>query len=139
MSDPLADPVNLARALASVAHLGEGSRGPWENRSHVLLSRRPSYPVTAAWVNATYSVQLLQHPTHPGIDHLLVRRHDSGTDIGWSDLQRIKDRLAPGGQGRWALEAFPPLAAVIDNENLRHVWVMPAGWAPPVDLRDVRT
>lgn len=133
----------LDDALVAVAHLGHGAEGPWENRSHTIAAARAagtiSYPVVAAWVNATYSVQLLQHPTHPGVDHLLVRRHDEGTEIGWADLQKIKDRLAPDGQVRWAVETFPPRLAVVDNHNLRHVWVMPTGWTAPVDLREVRT
>jgi hypothetical protein len=133
----------LDYALATVAHLGSGGQGPWENRSHVALEARRagriSYPVVAAWVNATYSVQLLEHATHPGIDHLLVRRHDDGTDIPWADLQTIKDRHAVDGQFRWAIEVFPPRLALVDNHNLRHVWVMPVGWRPPVDLREVRT
>lgn len=134
---------DLALGLAAVAHLGRGADGPWENRSHAMLAAREtgriSYPVEQAWLNATYSVQLLRHPAHPGIDHLLVHRHDEGVDIFWRDLQTIKDRLLPDGQTRWAIEAFPPRLAIVDNHNLRHVWVMPAGWTAPVDLREVRT
>lgn len=133
----------LERAIASVSHLGHGGDGPWENRTGVALASRAAgvigYPVVAAWVNATYSVQLLEHDTHPGVDHLLVRRHDEGAGFPWSDLQQIKDRLAPDGQLRWAHEAFPPRTAVVDNANLRHVWVMAKDWTPPVDLRDVKT
>jgi hypothetical protein len=139
----IADDLLLEDALASVAHLGHGGDGPWENRSHLALQwyreGRINYPVTAAWVNATYSVQLLQHDTHPGIDHLLVRRHDEGIDLPWSDLQKIKDRLGPAGQLRWAIEVYPARLALVDNHNLRHIWVMPEGWLPPVDLRGVRT
>jgi hypothetical protein len=80
---------------------------------------------------------LFRHPNKPGIDHLCVRRHDALTEIPWSDLQRIKDRLAPDGPDRWAVEVFPPIGALIDNRNLRHVWVMPVGWVPPVDLHEV--
>lgn len=135
--------VALEQALAAVTHLGHGADGPWENRTHRIRAAhdagRIHYPVAAGWVNATYSVQLLDHDEHPDIDHLLVRRHDEGIDIPWSDLQRIKDRHAPDGQLRWAIEVFPPSLAVVDNHNLRHIWVMPAGWTPPVDLREVRT
>jgi hypothetical protein len=95
------------------------------------------YPVVAGWLNETYSVQQLEHPTHPGICHLLIKRHDNGTEFPWRDLQKVKDRF--GGQDRWAVEMFPPLAAVVDNKNLRHIWVMPAGYVPPIDLREVST
>lgn len=42
-----------------------------------------SQPPTAA--------ELYQHPTHPGVDHLLVRRHDEGAEVPRADLQAIKD------------------------------------------------
>lgn len=123
--------------------LSEGARGPWEDRSHVMKAARAAgrcgYPVVKAWLNATYSVQLLHHPTHPGVDHLLIRRHDDGVEFPWADLQAIKDDRLRDGQFRWAVEAFPPKLAVVDNANLRHLWVMPKGWLPPVDLRDVET
>lgn len=133
----------LAAALASVAHLGRGGNGPWENRTHIVLAAHDAdaihYPVVKAWVNAELSVQLLAHGSHPGIDHLLVRRHDEGIDISWGWLQAVKDRLLPDGQARWAVEVFPPRDAIVDNANLRHLWVMPRGWVAPVDLRDVKT
>jgi hypothetical protein len=124
-----------------VTELGIGGSGPWENRTHTLLQARAAerihYPVVGAWLNQTYSVQKIEHETHPGIVHLLLRRHNDGTEFPWRDLQKIKDRF--GGQDRWAVEMFPPLAAVVDNHNLRHLWVMPAGYVPPIDLREVRT
>jgi hypothetical protein len=118
--------------------LGVGAEGPWENRHALIRARHPNPAAVGGWLNETYSVQLFQHPTHPGIDHLCVRRHDEGTEISWPDLQRIKDRLAPDGRDRWAVEVFPPALAVVDNYNLRHIWVMPVEWTPPVDLREVQ-
>lgn len=118
--------------------LGRGADGPWENRSQLVRAQHPNPAAIGGWLNADYSIQLFQHPTHPGIDHLCVKRHDGGTDIPWPHMQAIKDRLLPDGQLRWAVEAFPPRLAVVDNCNLRHLWVMPAGWLPPVDLREVR-
>ena len=112
--------------------------GPWENRSQLIRDRHPNPAAVGGWLNETYSVQLFQHPAYPGVDHLCVRRHDEGTDIPWTDLQAIKDRMLRDGQFRWALEVFPPKTAVVDNCNLRHVWVLPPGQAAPVDLRDVR-
>jgi hypothetical protein len=118
--------------------LGVGAEGPWENRHELIQERHGNPAAVGGWLNETYSVQLFQHPTHPGIDHLCIRRHDEGTEIPWTDLQRIKDRLATDGVERWGIEAFPPMTAVIDNCNLRHIWVMPVGWTPAVDLRKVR-
>lgn len=118
--------------------LGTGAEGPWENREALIRNRHPNPAAVGGWLNETYAVQLFRHPTHPAIDHLCVSRHDKGTEIPWTDMQRIKDRLAVDGRDRWGIEAFPPALAVVDNCNLRHIWVMPVGWAPPADLRDVR-
>lgn len=114
--------------------LGVGSDGPWETRHETIATQHPNPACTGGWLNETYSVQLFQHPNKPGIDHLCVKRHDAGTEIPWTDLQRIKDRIATDGRERWAIEVFPPALDVIDNYNLRHLWVMPVGWLPPVDL-----
>lgn len=118
--------------------LGTGADSPWVNRRDYVDQWRSDgvmgYPAVDAWINATYSVQLIHHPSHPGIDHLLVRRHDEGLAFPWADLQRIKDRFV--GRERWGLEYFPPAADVIDNANLRHLWVMPAGWEPPIQISD---
>lgn len=122
----------------STFKLGDGAEGPWENREQLILERHRNPACVNGWLNKTYSVQHFQHPTHPGIDHLCVRRHDQGTEIPWTDMQRIKDRLAPEGKERWAIEVFPPSLAVVDNCNLRHIWVMPVGWRPPIDMREVR-
>ena len=128
-------------ALLGDSRLGTGSKGPWENRRQVMRDALAAglihYPVVDGWLNATYSVQLLEHDTHPGIAHLIVRRHDEGIEFSWSDLQQIKDRFA--GQGRWAIEMFPTRDALVDNANLRHLWVMPAGWSLSIDLREVCT
>lgn len=121
-----------------VSVLGKGPNGPWENRKLQIEILHPNPAAVDGWLNDTYSVQLFNHPTHPGVDHLLIRRHDDGIDIPWWHLQGIKDRLAPDGNKRWAIEVFPPAAGVVDNCNVRHIWVMPLEYSPPVDLHDVR-
>ncbi len=117
--------------------VGGGARG--RTAATWCAATIPNPACVGGWLNSTYSVQWFQHPNRPGIDHLCVRRHDDGTEVPWADLQAIKDRLAPDGQLRWAVEVFPPRLGLIDNCNLRHVWVMPKGWTPPVDLHEVRT
>lgn len=124
--------------MSDVRNLGQGGAGPWEQRHGLIRERHPNPAAIGGWLNETYSVQWFQHPTHLGIDHLCVRRHDQETEIPWTDLQAIKDRLAPDGQLRWAIEVFPPRLALVDNCNLRHLWVMPKDWTPPVDRREVR-
>jgi hypothetical protein len=122
--------------LVIVGELGHGSDGPWERRHQLVRDEHPNPAAVGGWLNRTYAVTWFQHLTKPGIDHLCVKRHDNGTDISWPDLQRIKDRLAPNGQLRWAIEVFPPRLAVVDNCNLRHLWVMPLGWVAPVDFNE---
>lgn len=125
---------------ALAIELGVGGSGPWENRGHLIRDgRHPNPAAGGVWLNRTYAVQLFRHPTHEGIDHLCVSRHDEGTEFPWAELMAIKDGVLRDGQLRWALETFPPRLAVVDNANLRHLWVMPSGWTPPVDLREVRT
>lgn len=124
------------RPTPARSELGRGGSGPWEVRSHllvgVLAEMNPARK--AMWLNATYSVQLLAHPPAPDVDHLIVCRHDGGVDFPWADLQAIKDSRIDDGQQRWAIEVFPPRLEVVDNCNLRHLWVMPIGWRPPVSL-----
>lgn len=134
--NPATDPHRMADDVLS--GLGAGAHGPWENRSALICAQHPNPAAVGGWLNATYSVTLFQHPNKPGIDHLCVKRHDEGTDIPWPHLQAIKDRFLADGQFRWALEVFPPTLRVVDNCNLRHIWVMPKGWTAPVDLHEVR-
>lgn len=116
--------------------LGIDADGPWENRHGLVRDKHPNPAAVGAWLNRTYSVQWFRHAAKPGIDHLCVMRHDNGTDIPWPHLQAIKDRLLHNGQLRWAIEVYPPRTDVVDNRNLRHLWVMPRGWTPPVDLNE---
>jgi hypothetical protein len=114
--------------------LGRNGSGPWEDRTLLYQAQAAgpfSLRVVAAHLNQTYSVQRAQHPEHPGVDHLVVRRHDDAPVESWTDLQRIKDRLAPDGAQRYAIEIYPPTVFVVDNHNLYHLWVMPLGWEPP--------
>lgn len=107
--------------------------GPWENRSH-LCPRHPSPFVVAMHLDERYSVQRYRYPEHPGVDHLIIRRHDEGVDVPWQHRQQIKDRLAPDGQRRVGVEILPPRLRIVDDCNLYHVWVMPLGWELGVGL-----
>lgn len=44
--------------------------------------------------------------------------------ISWDDLQRLK---AEAGYSDWyAVEVFPPDDKVINEQNMRHLWLLPA-------------
>jgi hypothetical protein len=42
-------------------------------------------------------------------------------DISWDDLQQIKNEC--GYSEFWAVEIFPPVSAVVNVANMRHLWV----------------
>lgn len=77
----------------------------------------------AFWLNGTYSVQIYDAPG--GMTHLMVRRHDEGKDFPWYDLQGIKNEFC--GTERVGVEVFPPVSKLVDDANLRHLWVYPEG------------
>lgn len=119
--------------------LGNGGAGPWVNRSDRMKEIRAGSGVmkhcVAAHLNCDFSVQRCEYPEHPGIDHLIIRRHDGEPGHpGWTELQKVKDRLAPNGTERFGIEIFPPRAFTVDNANIYHVWVMPQGWDPGIGI-----
>jgi len=52
--------------------------------------------------------------------------------IPWDDLQRIKNELA--GEDRTAIEVFPTVSDLVDKAPMRHLWVLPSGYALPFGL-----
>jgi hypothetical protein len=50
--------------------------------------------------------------------------------ITWDELMEVKAGVGFGD--RWAVEVFPPDAAVVDVANMRHLWILdgvpPYGW-----------
>ena len=118
--------------------------GPWEwrnhltnPRSHLLRQLGNDWPqksgMKRACLNNVYSVQFFVRTSAWGpIDHLIIRRHDEQLHIPWSEMQRLKDELC--GPERVAVEVFPPVSQLVDDANLRHLWVLPEGFALPFGL-----
>lgn len=119
--------------------------GPWEWRPQVTDPRnrqrrageargiRAPKGLLRACLNHVYSVQFFQKASEWGtIDHLMIRRHDGGTDVPWADKQRIKDELI--GVERVAVEVYPARADLVDDANMYHLWVLPAGFTLPFGL-----
>jgi hypothetical protein len=107
---------------------------PWE----VRVIRRPGRVGNSGerwlaenYVNNRYSVQ--QSLDDAGVLHLWVRRHDGAMPSSWSDLQRIKDEVA--GPERVAVQVFPARDDLVDQANLAHLWVYPAGHRLPFGLK----
>lgn len=62
--------------------------------------------------------------------HLRVRRLDGRpVRCGWDALYRIKNDVA--GPDARCVEVFPPSADLVDELNIRHLFVVPDGVLPP--------
>jgi len=90
------------------------------------------------WRSAEFFVQEFP-PTHDGVIRLSVNRtHVDPTSlrwvdgISWDDLQRLKGEA--GYADREAVEVYPPAACVVNEANIRHLWILPArmpfSWGP---------
>lgn len=114
-----------------------GNAGPWEELYDPRTVARLAFhftPLVATWANRRYLVHLLRHDCYPGVDHLLVERHDGAVEIAWGELQAMKDELLPDGRTRWAIEVYPATSRIVDEAPMRHLWAMPTGWVSPVDF-----
>lgn len=118
------------------------TRGEWHPFERVDL---PADALRRAWEgtgdlvsahrNNVFSVQIYLRARAGalGVLHLAVRRHDGEEVRGWSDLQRIKNELC--GEGCAALEVYPPDSEVVDQANMRHLFVLPEGEEAPFTIR----
>jgi hypothetical protein len=80
-----------------------------------------------------YAVEVREVPTPVGvIAWLYVKRKDGAAITSWDDLQRVKNEIA--GPERLAVECYPPQSHVVNKENARHLWVLPAGWTFPAGM-----
>lgn len=86
------------------------------------------------YTNNRYRVLVTyQHGDWGTVQHLWIERHDGERPHCWADLQWIKDRVA--GPDRIAIEVYPPAGAVVDELNMYHLWVLPAGFKLPFGLQ----
>ncbi len=70
----------------------------------------------------TYSAQVLEVSSN--IVHLKIRRHDGqAITCSWEVLQRIKSEML--GADALAIEFYPPESNVVNESNLRHLWIFP--------------
>lgn len=77
----------------------------------------------------TYTTQLCHSLRSLGsIPHLKVRRQDGRDGISWDALQRIKNDVV--GPDEVAIEIFPPADQVVNDANIRHLWIVPPGFLP---------
>ncbi|MGL5922147.1 DUF7694 domain-containing protein [Chroococcidiopsis sp.] len=99
----------------------------------VASHEKAPHDLLKACLNNVYSVQFFQKYTAWGIiNHLMVRRHDAKPIRSWSDMQRIKNELI--GSDRVGVEVYPSVTDVVDDANIYHLWVLPAGYTLPFGL-----
>lgn len=54
--------------------------------------------------------------------HLRVWREDGMDGISWDELQAMKNLVA--GEDETCIEVFPPAGEVVNDANIRHLWVV---------------
>ncbi len=73
-----------------------------------------------------FEVQTLECPN--GWLHLKIKRFDSKDGITWDELQAIKDERFPN---HTAVEIYPPHDEIVNEANIRHLWIVPNGLTLP--------
>ena len=114
-----------ARKILGRARAKGKSWTPWV---WVDRATAPYWPdgLLRACKNNVYVVQFHQRQTPLGlVDWLMIQTNDGAPIHNWPDFQRIKDELC--GEGREAVELYPPKAEVVDHFNVYHLWVLPEG------------
>lgn len=82
-----------------------------------------------------YDVQIAQSRVEgwPGpVIHLRIRKRSGRGGITWQALQWIKDQIEPEAT---AIEVYPPSHEVVDEANMRHLWIVPYDVPMPSLLR----
>lgn len=123
----------MANKLKKFSDLAKEAWTPWEWRNQ-LVGHPLSLPgMKKCCLNNKYSIQFLEQQTSWGtVDHLIIRRHDQKPVLPWQDKQRIKNELV--GRDRVAVEVFPAEEDLVDEANVYHLWVLPAGVKLPFGL-----
>lgn len=100
-----------------------GMWGDWEVLTFPkgTIGRGWTYDFATAHKNKVFSV--LDRTLENGVRHLAVSSL-SGIRPTWWEMQRIKDELA--GEDRTAVEVYPPVAEIIDEADMFHIWVLSA-------------
>ena len=90
-------------------------------------------PPREVWRSAGFLVQVYQEGLYARLTVCrtsLSPRGDRWAErISWDELQRLKRECGRGDQ--WAVEVFPPDEQVVNDANMRHLWLIeepPYGW-----------
>ncbi len=106
----------------------------WTDRAYATEAyRNKPRDLLSFHKNGIYTVQEFLRPSPWGeITLLMVRRNDAAPVRSWGDLQRIKNELT--GPERVAVEVYPAETDLVDDANIYHLWVLPAGFVLPFGL-----
>jgi len=83
--------------------------------------------------NSQYVVMIRNVETEWGTVQHACMRNSEGTDIPWSEKQRIKNEIF--GEESAAVEVFPKTSELIDEANMYHLWVLPDHFNLPFGLK----
>ncbi len=122
--------MNRQQRRAAVSALSKASKGGWEPLKVVngVVGHPDALPgLVRAYNNHTYSVQVFAVvESRLGlVTPLGIRRHDQGLNFPWYDLQRIKNEVTD--PERAAIEVFPAESDLVDDANMRWMWVLESG------------
>jgi hypothetical protein len=102
-----------------------GQWGDWEVLSFpvgtVASSGWPS-EITTAYRNRVFAV--LIRSAGGGVVHYAISSLSDRRPTWW-EMQRIKNELA--GSAATAVEVYPPNSDIVDDADMFHIWVLPAG------------
>ena len=108
--------------------LREVLRSEWTPEMRALAdAHAPEAPVRI-WRSRDFVVQLYAD-RKTNFARLSVNRsaidYSGGWQDGitWDDLHRLKGEA--GYANHWAVECFPPIAALVNVSNIRHLWLLP--------------
>lgn len=76
--------------------------------------------------------QILYHGK--GILHLKVWKEDGSDGITWDELMAVKNEFL--GEEVEAIEIYPPQNEVVNDANIRHLWVVPNLFLPSLYFRN---
>lgn len=105
-----------------------------QNGAHLAELVANTGDVVELWRNNVYAVQVYARARsgrRPAMQ-LAICRHDGAEVRGWSDLQRIKNELC--GPEVAAVEIYPPASELVDEANMRHLFVLPVGEPAPFTI-----
>lgn len=139
-------PANRNARRVFARHVGRMVRTSQQLQQHAPFMAAPPPPssgegwfgqIDRAWTNGWYAV--LGRPVQTAwgeVLHLAVRDLPNGRLL-WHELQWIKDRIV--GFDRVAVEVYPAAVDLVDDANMFHLWVLPAGFNLPFNLKEHST